>query len=85
MNRRFSLLALMAAVVVLAAGCGSSDRPRDLSLDEVGPCDLISGSSLQALGVTVEPSWNPAGGGANEDGATCDYELEAGGPFLSVL
>ncbi|QGK71716.1 DUF3558 domain-containing protein [Allosaccharopolyspora coralli] len=80
MNRRLSSLVLaVVAVAGLAAGCGSSDRPRDLSLDEVQPCDLISQSELNALQVTAQPSPVPAVSGADEKGSTCMYSPRYGG------
>lgn len=80
MNRRFSLRVFVAlGVVGLAAGCGSSDRPRDLSLDDVDPCNLISRSDLNALGVKAEPSPMTGVAGVNQEGASCFYNPKAGG------
>lgn len=80
MNRRFSLRVFMAlAVVALAAGCGSSDRPRDLSLDDMDPCKLISRWDLNALGVKAVPSPMSAVPGVNQDGSSCFYNPKAGG------
>lgn len=80
MNKRFSLLVLIIlALVGLAAGCGSSDRPRDLSLDDVRPCDLIDSSELTELRVKAEPSPIPVVEGADEDGSSCQYRPLYGG------
>lgn len=46
--------AVVLPVFGLTAGCGS-DRPQDVTLDEVKPCDLISRPDLRTLHVKASP------------------------------
>ena len=74
MNRRFSVLALVTiAVAGLASGCDTSDRPRELSLDNVQPCDLVSRADLLQVDVIASPQAVPAIPGVDEDGTSCYY------------
>ncbi len=57
----------------LLAACDSSDRPRELSMDDVKPCELISGYDLQRLQVKAAPEPLSSPGGLDEEGAACRY------------
>ncbi|MHA6800922.1 DUF3558 family protein [Bounagaea algeriensis] len=71
---------LVAAVLVLtglATACGSSDRPRELSLDDVDACNLVSRSDFAELGVNAEPLSIDVVEGANKEGTTCEYSPQS--------
>ena len=82
MNRRFSALALVTiAVAVLATGCDTSDRPRELSLDNVQPCNLVSGNTLSNLAVIAKPEPLSSVAGVDTKGASCYYSPRSSGEF----
>lgn len=71
MTRRISSALLVAlATAGMTAGCGSSDRPAELSLDDVKPCNLISRQTLATLQVTTEPLPDDLVVGSGLEGAT---------------
>lgn len=83
--RVFWVGALVLGALGLTAGCGS-DRPQDLALDEVKPCDLISRSDLSVLKVEAEPQPVEVIPGANEEGTSCSYTQRSGTPvFLGAV
>jgi uncharacterized protein DUF3558 len=60
-RRRFWLLSAVVAVavvgtVVVVVANDHSDRPRELALTAVPPCELISTSDYERLGVALRPS-----------------------------
>ncbi|NHD16201.1 MULTISPECIES: DUF3558 family protein [unclassified Actinopolyspora] len=74
--------ALRGAVVLLAgfvlvAGCGS-DRPAELSVDEVKPCELIPQSAHQRLRIAVEPQSLDTVSGVGTEGRTCAHTTNTG-------
>ncbi|WP_438388771.1 DUF3558 family protein [Actinopolyspora saharensis] len=74
--------ALRGAVVLLAgfvlvSGCGS-DRPAELSVDEVKPCELIPQSDHQRLRIAVEPQSLDTVSGVGTEGRTCAYTTNTG-------
>lgn len=71
-------VALLSLTAGLLAACGSSDRPKEISLDDVQPCDLLSGSELAGLGVFAKPNPGP-NLTAGEEGAGCLYTPKSGG------
>ncbi|WP_092525277.1 DUF3558 family protein [Actinopolyspora saharensis] len=69
--------ALRGAVVLLAgfvlvSGCGS-DRPAELSVDEVKPCELIPQSAHQQLQVRLAPQSVDSVPEVDTEGDTCYY------------
>ncbi|MHA6805393.1 DUF3558 family protein [Salinifilum ghardaiensis] len=78
-GRGARLVSTVLVLAGLATACGSSDRPRELSLDEVKPCDLISQSKLTELQVKVAPIPVSIVEGADEEGTSCDYKPTYGG------
>lgn len=76
-----SAAAVLAGLVVagVCAGCGSGDRPAELAVDGVQPCELIDAQTLSGLQVTAEPSPNPVVEGSGEEGSSCDYRPQYGG------
>ncbi|WP_347567475.1 DUF3558 family protein [Actinopolyspora sp. BKK1] len=74
--------ALRGAVVLLAgfvlvSGCGS-DRPAELSVDEVKPCELIPQSAHQRLRIAVETQKLDSVEGIDTEGSTCAYRTNTG-------
>lgn len=57
---------MTSAVGCWVAGCGSSDRPRDLSLDDAQPRELVPTSTLSSIGIAAPPSE-----GVNGEGTSC--------------
>lgn len=71
--------AVVLAVLGLTVGCGS-DRPQDVALDDVKPCDLISSSNLSALQVAAQPQSLDGIAGADEEVISCSYRQRNGTP-----
>ncbi|WP_438388770.1 DUF3558 family protein [Actinopolyspora saharensis] len=74
--------ALRGAVVLLAgfvlvSGCGS-DRPAELSVDEVKPCELISRNSVQGVQIATESQKMNSAPGVDTEGNTCFYVARNG-------
>lgn len=71
--------AVLLVAIGVTAACGSSDRPEEIAVDDVQPCQLISSEELQEL-----PSVNGPhlladivdGGGL--EGSTCKYPVAFG-------
>ena len=83
MTRRISSALLVAlATAGMTAGCGSSDRPAELSLDDVKPCNLISRQTLDTLQVTTDPLPDPLVPGSGEEGSSCFYQPRYGGTVI---
>ncbi|TCP50840.1 uncharacterized protein DUF3558 [Tamaricihabitans halophyticus] len=59
-------------VAALSAAC-DSDRPQDITLDDVQACDLIPQADLATLQVTAKPSSVDVVEGADMEGNTCIY------------
>lgn len=66
-----------SAVVVLVGGlvaaCGSSDRPEELSMDDVTACDVVSADDFDELDVGDGPHPEDAVHGADMEGNSCLY------------
>ncbi|MGJ7908274.1 DUF3558 family protein [Actinopolyspora sp. H202] len=76
------LVRFITAILVLfalATACGSSDRPRELSLDDVRPCDLIPRTKLRDLQVKAPPQPVSVVEGSDEEGTSCQYSPKYGG------
>lgn len=83
MSRRSVLSGvLLVTGLGLLTACGSSERPKDVSMDEAKPCELISGSDRSALEVTAKPTTAP-NLTAGEEGEGCVY-LPRGGDRVDV-
>jgi hypothetical protein len=68
---------LSMAIGMLAA-CGSSDRPSELSLDDVKACELVGRQDLVGLDVQAKPT--PGSNlTAGEEGSGCLYIPRTGG------
>ncbi|GAB3504943.1 DUF3558 family protein [Amycolatopsis cihanbeyliensis] len=57
----------------LVTACDASNRPNELSMDDVKPCELISEHALQQLQVKAAPEPLSSPGGLDEEGAACRY------------
>ncbi|WP_456241592.1 DUF3558 family protein [Actinopolyspora lacussalsi] len=72
----------VAAVLLVGLGvvsaCGSSDRPRELSVSDVKPCDLINSESLQGMRITQEVQKADSVPGIDTEGSTCFYSISTG-------
>ncbi|SFE61194.1 Protein of unknown function [Actinopolyspora alba] len=73
----------VAAVLLVGLGvvsaCGSSDRPRELSVSDVRPCDLINSESLQGMRIGQESQkLDSVPGTMDAEGNTCFYGITAG-------
>lgn len=74
-RRALRICAALLTTLGLVIGCGSSDRPSELSLSDVKPCDLIPRSELEQLRVAGEPQSLDAPPGVDTEGAACYYLL----------
>ncbi len=67
----------VAAVLMVGLGlvtaCGSSDRPREISMDDVKPCELVSRSDVDRVEIRAEPQSRDSVSGVDVDGSTCYY------------
>lgn len=79
-GRAARLAAVFLAGLALVAACDSSNRPEDLSLSGVKPCQLILQSKLKALEVTRGPTLVDDTGGVGLEGASCWYSVVYGRP-----
>lgn len=78
-GRTVRFVSAMLVLLGVATACGSSDRPRELSLDNVQPCDLISQAELRDLQVKAPPQPVSVVEGAGEEGTSCQYSPLYGG------
>ncbi len=65
--------ALAVVVLGLVAACGSSNRPRELSMEDVKACELVSHHDLRQLQVRAAPQQVPGVAGVGLDGESCLY------------
>lgn len=72
---RVGAVLLMSLTLVTAC---SSDRPRELSMDKVKPCELLSSSTRHQLQVSTQPHSSDAVSGSDMDGHTCSYVVRPG-------
>lgn len=77
-RRALRIGAVLLVGLGLVMGCGSSDRPSELSLSDVEPCGLIPRSALEQLHATVEPQPFDSPPGINTEGVSCFYLLRTG-------
>ncbi|MBA8826323.1 hypothetical protein FHX42_003699 [Saccharopolyspora lacisalsi] len=77
-GRALRVAAVLMVSLGLVAACGSSDRPRELSMGDVKPCDLISQSSFQQIQVSTESQKLDSVPGVDTEGNTCFYRLRTG-------
>lgn len=73
--RGLRVAAVLVAGTALLTGCGSSDRPEDLSLSEVKPCQLIMQSRYKTLNITRGPILIDSDFGVGTKGSSCKYLL----------
>ncbi|WP_017977209.1 DUF3558 family protein [Actinopolyspora halophila] len=77
-GRALRVAAVSLVGLVLVLGCGSSDRPAELSVDEVKPCDLISRNSVQGVQIATESQKMNSVPGVDTEGNTCFYSARNG-------
>lgn len=77
-GRALRIAAVSLVGFVLVSGCGSSDRPEELSVDEVKPCELIPQSDHQRLRIAMEPQSLDTASGVDTEGSTCAYTTNTG-------
>ncbi|ASU80608.1 DUF3558 domain-containing protein [Actinopolyspora erythraea] len=70
--------AVLLAGLGLVSACGSSDRPRELSVSDVKPCELINKDSLQGMRITQETQKLDFVPGVEAEGSTCFYTTRVG-------
>ncbi|PRW62792.1 DUF3558 family protein [Actinopolyspora mortivallis] len=79
----------VAAVLLVGLGvtsaCGSSDRPRELSVSDVKPCELINGDSVQGMRITQEVQKLGSAPGVDTEGNTCFYRLRNGNTLYVTI
>ena len=77
-QRALRIGAVLLAGLELVAGCGSSDRPAELSLSDVKACELIPRSDFRKLHIVPEPQSLDPTPGVNTEGSSCLYLLRNG-------
>lgn len=86
MTRRILPTFLVAlAAAGMTAGCDTSERPAELSLDDVQACSLISRPRLVSLDVTTRPMPDPLVPGSGLEGSTCFYNTRHGATAIVSL
>jgi Protein of unknown function (DUF3558) len=99
-GREMRRLVLIAAVLAGVAGCAVpvagtpavdpavpvSSRPREIRLEKVDPCSVLTDAQRKGFGVDSKPLSSP--GGLNNDDAICDwigFEPRAVGAHIKIL
>lgn len=72
-GRTLRIAALLMAGLGLVTACGSSDRPRELSMDDVKPCELVAPYDIHRLEIRAEPQPHDSVSGVGTEGRTCYY------------
>lgn len=72
-GRAVRLAAVVAVGLGLVTACGSADRPEDLSLSDVKPCQMILRPRFQLLKVNGGPMLMDTVGGYGLEGSSCKY------------
>ncbi|PRW62793.1 DUF3558 family protein [Actinopolyspora mortivallis] len=77
-GRVLRVAAVLLVGLGVASACGSSDRPRELSVSDVKPCELINGDSVQGMRIGQETQKLDFAPGIETEGSTCFYSLRVG-------
>ncbi|SFT92764.1 Protein of unknown function [Actinopolyspora lacussalsi subsp. righensis] len=85
-GRALRVTAVLLAGLGVISACGSSDRPKELSVSDVKPCELISQSARERLQVRAQPQSRDAVAEVDTEGSTCYFSpYDRSNVWLSVV
>ncbi|MHA6802148.1 DUF3558 family protein [Salinifilum ghardaiensis] len=76
-GRALRIAAVLLVGLGVVSAC-SSDRPRDISMDDVKPCELIDQPSVGQLQISQEAQKLDSVPGIDTEGNTCFYSVDTG-------